>query len=304
MSKFRLLAKTITTNPVLNSSPLVASPAHFYEPLPAASIPQTWLSGPIDPDFVARFTAGLLSDAECRYIGFRAETTRPPLIERTLLEVGGTVLACQLALAHGVAANLAGGTHHAHATGGAGYTIINDIAVAAHVLTSTTRVKRVLVIDLDVHQGDGTAKFSAGNLQGRLFTLSLHCASNYPRLKAHSTFDVGLPDGMRDDEYLRVMEESVEGAIGEVEPDFVIYDAGVDVYEGDKLGRLSVSEDGIRRRDRWVLERCVKGGIPVAAIIGGGYDKDIEALARRHAIVHEECAYIWRKYEMWKKAGG
>ena len=112
---------------------------------------------------------------------------------------------------------------------------------------------------------------------------------------------MGVADKLEDEEYLSILEESVDHAIAEVDPDLVLYDAGVDIYSEDKLGRLRVSEDGIRRRDRWVLERCVQAGIPVAAVIGGGYDKDVTALARRHAIVHEECAYIWRKYQMWNR---
>ena len=158
------------------------------------------------------------------------------------------------------------------------------------------------MLDCDVHQGDGTAKFVKLHEDQRLFTLSIHCASNYPQLKANSTYDVGVADGLRDDDYMQVLQDSVNLAIAEVNPDFVLYDAGVDIYEKDKLGRLKVSEHGIRQRDRWVLERCVAAEIPVAAVIGGGYDADVDALARRHAIVHEECAYLWRKYEMWKRA--
>lgn len=325
MDKFARIAHTLTTtckatDPELSSlpRPLVREMADFFRPLDMAHVPRSWLSGPIDGEYLDRFLAAQLSVAECRRIGFREQTSRPELIQRTVLEVAGTVLACQLAWHYGIAANVAGGTHHAHPTGGAGYTILNDLAVAAHVLltTSTTtttaaapttnndrkRIQRVLVIDCDVHQGDGTAKFGALDmLHDKLFTLSLHCASNYPQLKAHSTFDVGLADGMRDAEYLQILEDSVDRAILQIQPDFCLYDAGVDIYIGDTLGRLHVSEAGMRRRDRYVLERCVSAGIPVAAVVGGGYDKDVDALARRHAIVHEECAFCWRKYQMWKQ---
>lgn len=282
-----------------------------------------------------RFLCAQLTKDECRTIGFREQTLRPELIRRTVLEVAGTILTCQLASMYGIAANTAGGTHHANSTMGAGYTILNDLAVATHVLvhdllslsrptipdSSTTntsnnnnndtfithspkKIQRVLVIDCDVHQGDGTAQFShpGACLHNQLFTLSLHCASNYPRIKAHSTFDVGLPDGMEDEEYLEILQTSVNHAISVVEPDLVIYDAGVDVYKDDRLGRLNLSEDGgIRLRDRWVLDRCVTAGIPVAAVIGGGYDADVNALARRHAIVHEECAHVWQKHQMWNQ---
>ena len=286
--------------------PLVRRTEDFFRPLDFLNVPHEWLCGPIDSDFVNRFIGGQLSEKECRYIGFREQTSRPELIERTVLEVAGTVLTAQLAYHYGLAANVAGGTHHAHQRGGAGYTILNDLAVATHFLTDPVvnqgtvgPVERVLVIDCDVHQGDGTAKFGADVLKDRLFTLSLHCASNYPRLKANSTFDVGLPDGIRDEEYLGILEEHVNHAIKQIEPDFVFYDAGVDIYERDKLGRLKVSEAGIRRRDRWVLDRCVSGGIPVAAVVGGGYDENIDALARRHALVHEEASYVWRKHKLW-----
>jgi len=258
---------------------------------------------------------------EARYIGFREQTHRPELIERTVLEVAGTVLTCQLACHYGIACNVAGGTHHASPEGGAGYTILNDLAVATNFMTSPELwqspgsysllpqpVQRVLVIDCDVHQGDGTAKFSTlWNSDPKhpkydtLFTLSMHCASNYPRLKAHSTYDIGLDNGCQDEEYLQELETSVNKALAQVQPDLVLYDAGVDVYEHDKLGRLKISEEGMRKRDRWVLDRCVGANIPVAAVVGGGYDKDVDALARRHAIVHEECAYVWRKYKMWKR---
>ena len=296
---------------------------------------------PETTDFHHRFLRGELTIEEARMIGFREQTHRPELVERTVLEVAGTVLTAQLALKYGIASNLAGGTHHAYPNGGAGYTILNDLAITTNLLTTsslttTTRnnhddsttslwndsqpnqknamesdnqhtsgrvVDRVLVIDCDVHQGDGTAQYSTlWKNDGRLFTLSIHCESNYPFLKQNSTYDVGLPDHCNDHDYLIALKDSVNRAIQEVRPDLVLYDAGVDVYKHDTLGRLDLTEeDGIRQRDRWVLDRCVSSGIPVAAVVGGGYDKDIDALGRRHAIVHEECAYVWRKHKLWKR---
>eukprot|EP00535_Pseudo-nitzschia_heimii_P004205 CAMPEP_0197185710 /NCGR_PEP_ID=MMETSP1423-20130617/12490_1 /TAXON_ID=476441 /ORGANISM="Pseudo-nitzschia heimii, Strain UNC1101" /LENGTH=411 /DNA_ID=CAMNT_0042636843 /DNA_START=228 /DNA_END=1461 /DNA_ORIENTATION=+ len=280
-------------------------------------------------DFGHRFLRRELTNEEARIIGFREQTHQPELVERTVLEVAGTVLTAQLALKYGIASNLAGGTHHAHPKGGAGYTILNDLAITANLLTISSmasnidsnnerneskpykipieydhrrgRIDRVLVIDCDVHQGDGTAQYSTlWKEDRRLFTLSVHCESNYPFQKHNSTYDVGLPDHCDDQEYLEALKKSVNRAIHEVQPDLVLYDAGVDVYKHDTLGRLDLSEEqGIRQRDRWLLDRCVSLGIPVAAVVGGGYDKDIDALGRRHAIVHEECAYIWRKYKMW-----
>lgn len=236
------------------------------------------------------------------------------LRERTVLEVAGTVLACQLAYQYGMATNAAGGTHHAHSDMGAGYTILNDLAIAASFLLkedlnggTIKGVKTVLVVDGDVHQGDGTAKFhnvpglGLGNDDGGLVTLSLHCDSNYPQYKAHSTYDVPLPDKMGDEEYMDAFVNSVTRALEESNPDFVLYDAGVDVHKDDFLGRLSLTEEGIRKRDRWIFDVCVREGIPICGVIGGGYDKDPDTLAKRHSIVHEEAARVWRNNRLYSQ---
>lgn len=323
MDKFARLAHSLTntcrkTKPLHSSlpRPLVRNYTDFYRPLDQQQIPKSWFAkpnGPICPAFLERFLTGSLNESERRYIGFREQTSRPELIERTVLEVAGTILASQLAWKYGLATNTAGGTHHAHSTMGAGYTILNDLAITANFLmdeklngNTVQGVTKVLVVDCDVHQGDGTAKFgtelgSKGGQRRQLFTLSLHCASNYPRYKANSTYDIGLSDGMRDEEYMQVLEDSFNHAVEETDPDFILYDAGVDIYVDDRLGRLNISEDGIRQRDRWIMEKCVSKGIPVVGVIGGGYDRDVDALARRHAIVHEEAAYVWRKYKMWSR---
>lgn len=293
MDKFARLADFLTT------SDLVDSPSNFFRPLDVRDVPLRWFaepSGPIDPAFLEDFLGGNLTREAERRIGFREQTSRAELIERTVLEVAGTVLASQLALRHGIASNLAGGTHHASPAEGAGYTILNDLAVAAQFLRG--RVERVLVVDCDVHQGDGTAKF--GGLGGSLFTLSLHAKDNYPTPKATSDYDVPLRTGCGDQEYMQALELALTLALREVRPGFVLYDAGVDVYEKDVLGKLKISEEGIRKRDFYVLNTCVQKGIPVVAVIGGGYDKDVRALARRHAIVHQECARVWRMHKMWQ----
>ncbi len=313
MDKFESLRRVVLTKHDHLPRALVRDESDMFRALDMDEVPFEWLvepTGPLDPNFVHRFLQATLTKEEKRYIGFREQTDRPELIRRTVLEVAGTVLACQLACHYGIASNLAGGTHHAHRSMGAGYTILNDLAIAANYLTSpmlrtnangSSPLERVLVVDCDVHQGDGTAKFMKLHEEGRLITLSIHCASNYPQLKANSTIDVGVPDGIEDDEYLDILKTTVNEAIATTDPDFVLYDAGVDIYKHDKLGRLNVSENGIRQRDRFVLERCVQADIPVAAVIGGGYDRDVTALAKRHAIVHEECAYVWRKYQLWNK---
>jgi len=304
MNKFSETAKALTTRRADSHlpRPLVRKEMDFFRPLDFVDVPKEWFSSVICADFLDRFLRGELTVEECRWIGFREQTSRPELIERTVLEVAGTILTCQLAHKWGIASNVAGGTHHASHDRGAGYTILNDLAIAANFITSpainngTANTTKTLVIDCDVHQGDGTAKFE---LEG-LYTLSIHCEDNYPRPKATSTYDVGLPSGTSDEEYMAALEDAVERALSEIQPDFVLYDAGIDVYEKDVLGRLRVTEAGIRARDRYVLDKCVSSDIPVAAVVGGGYDKNIQALARRHAIVHEECSFIWRKYHMWQ----
>jgi len=339
MDKFERLAYALTstckkTHPGVStlSRPLVRSYNDFFRPLDIDDIPYHLFSnskdlllelgenhehnnlqhyheeGPIEHSFLYRFLKGKLSQDEERWIGFREQTKRKELITRTVLEVAGTILTTQLALQYGIASNAAGGTHHASPNRGAGYTILNDLAIAAHFLTqkndigdkNKTKINKVLIVDADVHQGDGTAKFYDLHKENRLITLSIHCQDNYPTPKANSTYDIGLKTGCRDEEYMEEFTKGVDKAILETHPDLVLYDAGVDVFIKDKLGRLKITEKGIRKRDRWLLERCVNNNIPVAAVIGGGYDKDVNVLARRHAIVHEECAYIWRKHKMWK----
>lgn len=310
---------------------LVLSRDHFYRPLSMDTFPRSFLSPPIRSDFLENFFSGSLSTEDCRIIGFREQTSRPELIERTVLEVAGTVLAAQLAMRYGLASNLAGGTHHADSHRGKGYTIINDLAVVARLMTwskgdlddpltpnvamlrefyrGDRAVDRVLVVDCDVHQGDGTATFSGpptspdseNSLLNRLFTLDLHAANNYPHPKEMCTYDIGLLDGCDDETYLSELARSLARALREVRPQLVLFNAGVDVFESDKLGRLSLTHEGIRRRDSHVIRTCVDRGIPVVAVVGGGYDNDVKVLGRRHALVHRVCAQIWRDRRMWER---
>ncbi|KAL7543639.1 hypothetical protein ACHAXR_012962 [Thalassiosira sp. AJA248-18] len=281
--------------------PLVLSQEHFFRPLPIKSFPMSFLSPPICPIFLEHFLSGSLSYEECRLIGFREQASRPELIERTVLEVAGTVLAAQLAMKYGLASNLAGGTHHAESDRGKGFTILNDLAVVARLMTwKEADVDRVLVVDTDVHQGDGTTAISReNNLHNKLFTLDLHAANNYPHPKEMCTYDVGLPDDCNDEMYLAALTNTLEKALEEVKPQLVLYNAGVDVFESDKLGRLSVSWEGMKQRDMHVIRSCVNKNVPVAAVVGGGYDNDVEVLGRRHALVHRVCAQVWRERKMW-----
>lgn len=203
---------------------------------------------------------------------------------RAQAAVGGTLAAARLALEHGIACNTAGGSHHAQADTGAGFCVFNDVAVAARRLLAEGSVGQVLVVDLDVHQGDGTARIFEDDPS--VFTFSMHAEKNFPARKAVSDLDIDLPDGTGDGAYLRKLEEILPDLLARAAPDLVFFNAGVDPHADDKLGRLSLSDEGLARREAFVLGSCLERGIPVAGVIGGGYDADIDRLARRHALLH------------------
>lgn len=203
---------------------------------------------------------------------------------RAQAAVGGTLAAARLALAHGVACNTAGGSHHAQAETGAGFCVFNDVAVAARRLLEEGQVGQVLVVDLDVHQGDGTARIFEGDPS--VFTFSMHAEKNFPARKAAGDLDVDLPDGTGDEAYLRKLEAILPDLLARVAPDLVFFNAGVDPHADDKLGRLNLSDEGLARREAFVLGSCLARRIPVAGVIGGGYDPDIDRLAHRHALLH------------------
>ncbi len=203
---------------------------------------------------------------------------------RACAATGGTLLAARLALEHGIACNTAGGSHHASAESGAGFCVFNDVAVAARRLLAEGAIGQVLIVDLDVHQGDGTARIFEDDPS--VFTFSMHAEKNFPARKAVSDLDLDLADGTGDAAYLAALAEILPALIDRVAPDLVFFNAGVDPHVDDKLGRLSLSNDGIARREAYVLGLCLARDIPVAGVIGGGYDPDIDRLADRHAILH------------------
>ena len=207
---------------------------------------------------------------------------------RARAATGGTLLAARLALEHGIACNTAGGSHHASAESGAGFCVFNDVAVAARRLLEEGAIGRALVVDLDVHQGDGTAKIFEGDAS--VFTFSMHAEKNFPARKAASDLDIDLADGTGDDAYLAALAEILPALIDRVDPDLVFFNAGVDPHADDKLGRLSLTNDGIGRREACVLGLCLARDIPIAGVIGGGYDPDMDRLADRHAILHRTAA--------------
>lgn len=261
--------------------------AEWIEPEPVAEVDLLRIH---TADYVQAFLTGSLDAAAQRRSGFKWSEA---LVSRVRLETGGTLRTVEAALATGLALNTAGGTHHAHADAASGYCLINDIAVAAAHALAMGWIGRVLIIDLDVHQGDGTAGLFAHTRE--IFTFSVHAQSNFPARKLTSDLDVALPRGVGDAEYLDALAQRLPDILASFRPELVIYDAGVDVHARDRLGHLDLSDAGIRERDSYVIRTCREANVPVAAVIGGGYDRDIEALAARHAILHEAAAAYWKE---------
>lgn len=256
--------------------------AIIHAPGPASA---AWLSLAHDRVYVDQVLACKVPALIEREIGF-------PVNERVSLRArlatAGTVMAARLALAEGIACNTAGGSHHARRAQGAGFCTFNDVAVASHLLLADGEVGRVLVIDLDVHQGDGTAEICAG--MDAIRTVSMHSEKNYPVRKQVSSIDVALPDGVRDAAYLETLDWLLPRSIDSFAPDLVFYNAGVDPHENDRLGRLSLSDRGLKDRDRRVFSFFRERGMPVASVLGGGYSRDIEAVAGRHLLTFEAAA--------------
>lgn len=260
----------------------LAARARFHVPGPAHA---DWLTLAHRRSYVDQVIACDVPRIIEREIGF-AVNARVSL--RARLATAGTVMAARIALQDGIACNAAGGSHHARRDQGAGFCTFNDVAVAANLLIADGEAGRVLVVDLDVHQGDGTAEICGDNPS--ICTVSMHAEKNYPARKQTSDIDVALPDGIRDDAYLETLDWLLPQTIDRFAPDLVFYNAGVDPHEDDRLGRLSLSDAGLRERDRRVFSFFRSRNIPVAAVIGGGYSHDIDALARRHLITFETAA--------------
>jgi acetoin utilization deacetylase AcuC-like enzyme len=246
----------------------------WHEP---EAMPRAWIEAAHDPDYVSEVLSAKVPPEKERRIGF---VVNEMVARRAPYVVGGTWLAAMLALEQGYAANSAGGSHHALAATGAGYCVFNDLAVAAMRLIEEGSVARVMVVDCDVHQGDGTAALTAGHRD--ISTYSIHAEKNFPVRKARSTLDVALPDGTEDGAYLEALETTLAPLLDRERPDIVLYQAGVDPFGGDRLGRLALSEDGLIARERLVARLMIARGIPLASTVGGGYGDDALAIARRH----------------------
>jgi acetoin utilization deacetylase AcuC-like enzyme len=237
--------------------------------------------------YIEKLEAGTLSEQEIRRLGV---PWSPRLWRRSRLAAAGTLLAARAALEDGLAGNLAGGTHHAFADRGEGFCVLNDVAVAVRALQHAGELRRALVVDLDVHQGNGTAAIFEGD--DDVFTLSLHGERNYPTQKMRSTLDVGLPDGTGDDAYLEALDGALRAALGRFEPEIAFYLAGVDPAAGDRYGRLALTDEGLRRRDRHVLRELRGRGLPVVLLLAGGYAASAERTAELHAGTFIEAAAL------------
>ena len=246
----------------------------WIEPEP---MPLDWLRAVHCPDYVAEVVEARVPAAKERRIGF---AVTPPVAWRSQLVPGGTFEAALTARARGFAANTGGGSHHALYDTGAGYCVFNDLALAAVRLVEEGHARRVLIVDCDVHQGDGTAMLTAGN--PAIATFSIHAEKNFPVRKARSTLDVALPDGTGDAEYLAALEEHLVPLANRFAPDLILYQAGVDPLADDRLGRLALSQDGLDARDRFVAGLARSRSIPLASTPGGGYGPDLSVIAERH----------------------
>jgi len=268
IAKYALLRDRVIADGIID-------PEHLHDP---AAISRADLLLVHTADYVDRFTSGRLSPDEERRLGF---PWSPALVERSYRAAGGTLEAATFATEHGIAMNLAGGTHHAFPSHGEGFCVFNDTAIAIRALQRDRRIRRALVVDLDVHQGNGTHAVFAGDES--VFTFSMHGGKNYPFHKVAGCLDVELSDGTGDDAYLELLTRSLPDAIAASRADLVVYLAGADPHESDRLGRLALTFDGLARRDAIVLQQTREVGLPVVVTIAGGYGRDIEDTVRIHA---------------------
>jgi acetoin utilization deacetylase AcuC-like enzyme len=228
-------------------------------------------------DYIYRMSNGQMTQAEMRRIGF---PWTPAMVERSRRSSGATMAACRTAFSEGVAVNLAGGTHHACRDHGEGFCVFNDSAIAARAMQAEGRARRVVVIDCDVHQGNGTADCLNGD--SSVFTFSIHGEKNFPFRKVNGSLDIGLPNGTGDAMYLDILEESLSRIFGMFNADLAIYLAGADPYHGDRLGYLSLTKEGLAQRDRLVLSMCRAEGLPVAVTMAGGYAPNVQDIVDIH----------------------
>lgn len=263
---------------LLHESVVGFAEEHEIEIAPAEPASDEQITLVHDAEYFRRVVAGELSDLEVRRIGF---PWSPQLVERSRRSTGATIAASRAALNDGVAVNLAGGTHHAFADRGQGYCVFNDVAVSIRVLQSDKALQRAIVIDCDVHQGNGTAALFADDPS--VFTFSMHGDRNFPFSKVPSDLDIAMPDGTADAEYLNLLQSVLDQELPLAEADCVYYLAGADAYEHDRLGRLKITPQGLAQRDRLVFEKCRSLGIPVVVVMAGGYAEDVSQTVAIHS---------------------
>ncbi|MDP2388868.1 MAG: histone deacetylase [Acidobacteriota bacterium] len=268
MAKYSRLRERILAEGIIAADRLHEAPAADWDDLRLVH----------DPAYVDAVMNGTVPPDIQRRIGF---PWSPQMVERARRSVGATIAAARAALDDGTAANLAGGTHHAFADRGEGFCVFNDVAVASRVLQRDHHARRIAIVDLDVHQGNGTAAIFTGDPS--VFTFSMHGAQNFPFRKEASDLDVPLADGTGDAEYLDLLQARLPSVLNSHQPDFVFYLAGADPYEGDRLGRLTLTIDGLRQRDEIVMGACRAAGLPLAISMSGGYAPDIDAIVTIHA---------------------
>jgi acetoin utilization deacetylase AcuC-like enzyme len=277
MGKYAALRRRLLERCLLGAEDLV----------PAEPAPREALERAHDPAYVRAFLDGSIDDKAMRKIGFPWSEA---LVRRTLASAGGTLAAMRAARQDGIAGNLAGGTHHAAHAEGSGFCVFNDLAVAAHAALADG-VERVLIVDVDVHQGDGTAKIFAG--EPAVFTLSLHGAKNFPFKKPEGSLDVELPDGTGDEAYLMVLVPALRQAFAACDPQLVLVQAGVDALAEDKLGRLNLTLEGLKARDEQILGLCRERGVPTVLTLGGGYAEPISVSVEAHAGTYEVARRVF-----------
>lgn len=278
MSKYEVLPQQLLHEGTVTS-------ANFFQPEP---LEERWILRTHAATYWKNLHELKLTPKEIRRTGF--PLTRE-LVDREIIIANGTRQCAEFALQFGVAMNIAGGTHHAFTYKGEGFCLLNDIAVAANYLLDTNQARKVLVVDLDVHQGNGTAEIFRH--ESRVFTFSMHGANNYPLQKETSDLDIGLPDGADDKFYLATLQSNLGNLIDNVEPDFIFYQSGVDILATDQLGRLGVSREGCKQRDRIVLETAHRNKIPIVASMGGGYSRDFRDIIEAHANTYRVAQEIF-----------
>ena len=272
INKFGELANYLLKKKIIN---------HFHNPYPCSL---KTLKGAHSQTYISNIINKSLDQNGVKKIGFPLVDS---VVKRSLVATGGTVLASKLALEHRIACNTAGGSHHANFDGGAGYCVFNDVAVAANYLLNKGLVKKILIVDLDVHQGNGNSDIFENNKN--VFTFSMHSKSNYPAKKSKSDLDIELEDNTEDQKYIETLKDSIQ-LLNKKKFDFVFYIAGVDVHFNDRLGKLKLSDDGIKKREEIVIGNFFSKKIPICGVLGGGYNKNFDKLVELHSILHETCA--------------